>query len=71
MRGLTSARYCRPAIFMNGVPAPDWVIDASTVEDVLALEMYWEPNVPGEFKRFNSCGAVNIWNGTPPALAEG
>ncbi len=37
MRGLTSARYCRPAIFMNGVPAPDWVIDASTVEDVLAL----------------------------------
>lgn len=71
MRGLTSARYCRPAVFMNGVPAPDWVIDATTVEDVLALELYWDPNVPGEFKRFASCGAVNIWTGTPPALAEG
>ncbi len=71
MRGLASARYCRPAIFMNGVPAPDWVIDATTVEDVLALELYWDPNVPGEFKRFNSCGAVNIWTGNPSAIAEG
>lgn len=71
MRGLISARYCQPAIFMNGVPAPDWVIDASTVEDVLALELYWDPNVPGEFKRFSSCGAVNIWTGTPSAIAEG
>ncbi len=70
MRGLTSARYCPPAIFMNGVPAPHWVIDASTVEDVLALELYWEPNVPGEFKRFSSCGAVNIWTGNPSAIAE-
>jgi hypothetical protein len=71
MRGLMTARYCQPAIFMNGVPAPDWVIDATTVFDVLAIEIYWEPNVPGEFKRFTSCGAVNIWTGVPPALAEG
>ena len=53
------------------LPAPDWVIDATTVFDVLAIEIYWEPNVPGEFKRFTTCGAVNIWTGVPPALAEG
>ena len=71
MRGLTFSRYCRPGIYMNGVPAPDWVIDATTVMDVLAVEIYWDPNVPGEFKRLDRCGAVNIWTGTPPALAEG
>jgi hypothetical protein len=71
MRGLTSSRYCRPAIFWNGVPAPDWVVDATTVFDVLALEIYWEPNVPGEFKRFTNCGAVNIWTGVLPDLANG
>ena len=71
MRGLISGRYCRPAIFMNGNPAPDWVIDATAVFDVLAIEVYWEPNVPGEFKGFAKCGAVNIWTGTPPGLAEG
>lgn len=70
MRALVFNRWCQPAVFMNGNPAPSWVIDATTVEDVLALELYWEPHVPGEFKRFTHCGAVNIWTGTPSAPAE-
>lgn len=70
MRGLVFNRWCPPAVFMNGNPAPNWVLDATTVEDVLAIELYWEPNVPGEFKRYFGCGAVNVWTGATPALAE-
>ncbi len=55
--------YCRPAVFVNERTAPSWVLETMWSDDVQAVEIYWDPWVPAEFRRFNECGAINIWTG--------
>jgi hypothetical protein len=64
--------YCRPAVFVNERTAPSWVLETMWSDDVLAVEIYWDPWVPAEFYRFDRwrsptsirmCGAINIWTG--------
>ncbi len=62
--------YCRPAVFVNGLSAPSWVLETMPTDNVQAVEIYWDPWVPAEFyrtgfpgSRFNRCGAINIWTG--------
>ncbi len=56
-------RECRPAVFVNVRPAPSWLLETLPTDDVQAVEVYRDPWVPGEFKQFNRCGAINIWTG--------
>ena len=58
-----SRRYCRPGVFVNGRPAPSWVLETLPTDDLQAVEVYWDPWVPGEFYRPDRCGAINIWTG--------
>ncbi len=59
----SGGRYCRPAVFVNARPAPDWVLEDLMIDDVQAVEVYWDPWVPGLFWRPDRCGAINIWTG--------
>ncbi len=62
-RSLFSRLYCEPGLYVNGRRTPSWVLATLPTDNVLAVEMYWDPNVPWEFKRFNRCGAINVWTG--------
>jgi len=62
-RDLIVSRFCQPGVFVNAQPAPSWVLGTLPTDDVQAVEVYWAPRVPGEFYRFNRCGAINIWTG--------
>ena len=62
-RELFSRRYCEPGLYLNARRAPSWVLETLPTDNVLAVEVYWDPNVPWEFKRFNRCGAINVWTG--------
>ncbi len=62
-RSLGFSRYCRPGVFVNAQPAPSWMLETLPTDDVQAVEVYRDPWVPGEFYRFDRCGAINIWTG--------
>ncbi len=55
--------YCLPAVFVNAQPVPSWVLETLLTDDVQAVEVYRDPWVPGEFYRFDRCGAINVWTG--------
>jgi len=55
--------YCLPAVFVNALYAPSWVLETLLTDDVQAVEVYRDSWVPGEFYRFDRCGAINVWTG--------
>lgn len=73
MRGTGFARYCAPAVFLDGMKVwsegdLDQLVSAN---DVRAVEVYTRAsNVPPQFNTMDGCGSIVIWTGRRQAARQ-
>ena len=58
-------RRCPAAVFFNEHPATFDMLNMTHPSQVVAVEVYWDPMVPGEFSVPGKCGAINVWTDHP------
>ena len=56
---------CPAAVFFNEHPATFDMLNMTHPSQVVAVEVYWGPMVPGEFSVPGKCGAINVWTDHP------
>lgn len=57
--------WCPAAVFFNEHPATFDMLNMTHSNEVVAVEVYWDPMVPGEFSVPGKCGAINVWTEHP------
>lgn len=60
--GGSGGGYCLPSAFLNGILTDITVASSMPIEEYRAIEVYNRPvQIPAEFYRFSSCGAILFW----------